>query len=124
MKTTAMIFGFALAISAQDLTPEQQAKLDAAKKKLNEMTFTTAVSGQTFEFVGGQLLNAAPVKGAPYSAEAVNESTQVLADGTRIVNHSSSVIYRDSEGRERREETFSKLGPWSTDGAPAKAVFI
>src|SRR5262249_38663803 len=124
MKTTVMIFGFALALTAQDLTPEQQAKLDAAKKKLSELTFTAGVSGQTFEFVGGQLLGGATVKGAPYSAEAVNESTQVLADGTRIVNRSSSMIYRDSDGRERREESFSKLGPWSADGGPAKAIFI
>jgi hypothetical protein len=46
------------------------------------------------------------VKGSPYSAEAVTENTQVLADGNRIVNRSSSKQYRDSEGRERRELSF------------------
>jgi hypothetical protein len=30
---------------------------------------------------------------------------QVLADGNRITNTSSSMLYRDSQGRERREET-------------------
>src|SRR5258707_15798150 len=43
------------------------------------------------------------VKGSPYSAEAVTESTQMLADGNRIVSRTSTKQYRDSEGRERRE---------------------
>jgi len=33
----------------------------------------------------------------------VSESNQVLADGTRIHNESRTSIYRDSEGRVRRE---------------------
>jgi hypothetical protein len=44
------------------------------------------------------------VKGAPYSAEVINESTQTLADGNRIVRRSTSRVYRDAEGRVRREE--------------------
>jgi hypothetical protein len=43
------------------------------------------------------------VKGAPYSAEEVTESTQVLADGTRIHNQSKTTVYRDGEGRIRRD---------------------
>jgi hypothetical protein len=45
--------------------------------------------------------------GAPYSAEAVNESVQALADGNRIVRKTSTRIYRDSEGRTRREQLTS-----------------
>ena len=44
------------------------------------------------------------VKGAPYSADVINESVQVLSDGNRIVHRSMSRVYRDSEGRTRREE--------------------
>jgi hypothetical protein len=43
-------------------------------------------------------------KGAPYSAEAISESTQTLADGNHIVRKSVTRIYRDGEGRTRREE--------------------
>ena len=43
------------------------------------------------------------VKGAPYSAEATTEFTQALADGNRIIRKSSTRIYRDSDGRTRRE---------------------
>src|SRR5262249_46243718 len=49
------------------------------------------------------------VKGSPYSAEAVTERTQTLSDGNRIVNKSSTMIYRDSEGRTRREQSMNFL---------------
>jgi hypothetical protein len=43
------------------------------------------------------------VKGAPFSAEAISESVQTLADGNRIVRSWTSKLYRNSEGRFRRE---------------------
>jgi hypothetical protein len=43
------------------------------------------------------------VKNAPFSAEAVSESVQTLADGNRIVNSSTGKLHRNSEGRFRRE---------------------
>lgn len=50
------------------------------------------------------------VKGAPYTANAVTETTQKLADGNRIVNQTTAFLARDSEGRTRREENFAKVG--------------
>jgi hypothetical protein len=44
------------------------------------------------------------MKGAPYSAETVVEGTQTLADGNRINRKTTGRVYRDSEGRTRREE--------------------
>ena len=64
------------------------------------------------------------VKGAPYSAQAASETTQTLADGTRISRKTSTTLARDSEGRTRREETLSSVGPWSTDGQARTMVFI
>lgn len=43
------------------------------------------------------------VKNSPFTAEEVNESVQTLADGNRIVRNSKSKMYRNSEGRIRRE---------------------
>jgi hypothetical protein len=43
------------------------------------------------------------IKNSPFSAEAVSESIQVLADGNRIVRSSTSKLFRNSEGRFRRE---------------------
>jgi hypothetical protein len=49
-------------------------------------------------------VEAKTTTGAPYSAEAVTESTQVLADGNRINRKVTTRVYRDGEGRTRREE--------------------
>ncbi len=68
---------------------------------------------------GGKL-----VKGAPYSAEAVTESVQTLSDGNRITNRSTSTVYRDSEGRTRRDQTFKAHGPFANSGEPAQTIFI
>ncbi|MGH9308850.1 MAG: hypothetical protein ACRD1U_05725 [Vicinamibacterales bacterium] len=46
--------------------------------------------------------------GRPYSAEATTEFVHVLGDGNRIARKSSSRIFRDGEGRTRREELGSK----------------
>jgi hypothetical protein len=43
-------------------------------------------------------------KNAPYSAEAVTESVQLLADGNRIVTKNATRVFRDSEARMRREQ--------------------
>lgn len=56
-----------------------------------------------------------PVTGAPYAATAVTETTQVLADGNRIVNKTESQLARDSQGRTRRQETMNNLGPLATN---------
>jgi hypothetical protein len=64
------------------------------------------------------------VKGAPYSAQAINESVQALAGGNRIVRQTTSSIYRDSEGRTRRDQTISVVGGYAAAGEPAQTTFI
>jgi hypothetical protein len=54
------------------------------------------------------------VKGSPFSAEAVSESVQVLADGNRITRSSTSKLYRNSEGRFRRESSGFSGTPFGT----------
>jgi hypothetical protein len=56
-------------------------------------------------------LEARTLKGAPYSAEIATDYTQVLADGNRIVQHSTGRVYRDSDGRVRREEDRASGSP-------------
>jgi hypothetical protein len=53
------------------------------------------------------------MKGAPYSAETVVESSQTLADGNRISRKTTGSVYRDGEGRTRREEevTLTSMTP-------------
>ena len=71
------------------------------------------------ESFGGQV-----VKGAPYSAEAVTETIQTLGDGNRIVNRITSMMYRDSEGRTRREQSLKGLGIFGAGEDPFQTVFI
>jgi hypothetical protein len=82
---------FAFGAAAQD--PEAMAKKKAELEdqvKMVRMKMVGAVKGMT-------------VKGAPYSGEEVNETNQMLADGTRIHREIRTTVYRDSEGRTRRE---------------------
>ncbi|MCU1263758.1 MAG: hypothetical protein JWM21_76 [Acidobacteria bacterium] len=79
----------------------------------------------TFVFVASEMnFDGKLVKGAPYSAQAVTEITQILGDGNRIVNKSTSAIYRDSEGRTRREHTLSMLGEFANAGDPPLTISI
>ncbi|HSK65178.1 MAG TPA: hypothetical protein VK893_15095, partial [Pyrinomonadaceae bacterium] len=80
--------------------------------------------GANFVFMASENFDGKVVKGAPYSAEAVTESVQTLADGNRIVNKFSSQVYRDSEGRTRREQTLKGLSGVGTGEEPLRTIFI
>ena len=81
--------------------------------------------GQTFSYISSEFsFDGRVVKNAPYSAEAVTETTQKLADGNRISQKSTATMYRDSEGRTRREETLGAIGPWASNSEPVRTVFI
>src|SRR6185295_6978905 len=83
------------------------------------------LAGGTFGWVASEMsFGGKPVKGAPYAAEAVTESTQMLIDGNRIQHKSSASVYRDSEGRTRREQTLSAIGPWAASGEAPQTIFI
>lgn len=85
----------------------------------------TTQPDRMFTFVSSEMsFDGKVVKGAPYSAQAVTETTQTLADGNRIVNKSESALYRDSEGRTRREQSLRAIGPFATTGDPAQTIFI
>jgi hypothetical protein len=73
--------------AAQDAERAAKAK---AETSVMQMKMVGALKGTT-------------VKGAPYSAEEVSETNQMLADGTRIHRETRTKVYRDSEGRTRRE---------------------
>jgi hypothetical protein len=49
--------------------------------------------------LGSKLNLAKLVKGAPYGATAITESTQTLSDGNQIIQRNEAIYYRDSEGR-------------------------
>jgi len=95
MKTILAIAGMtmvaAFGAAAQD--EDQKIVLDKLKVELATTAKLAAEAG-----VMGQ-----PVLGAPFSGTEVNETTQTLADGTKIHNEHQTQVYRDGAGRTRRE---------------------
>jgi hypothetical protein len=80
---------------------------------------------ERMELMGFEGLNPGKVvKGAPFSATASSESTQTLQDGTTIHRTTSSTLYRDSQGRSRREVTLSGFGPLQTSGKARTMITI
>jgi hypothetical protein len=65
------------------------------------------------------------VTGAPFTATATTQTTQVLPNGTHINRTSTGAVYRDSQGRTRREETVGPVGALASSGSTARQmVFI
>jgi hypothetical protein len=64
------------------------------------------------------------VKGQPYSATAVTETLQTLSDGNDITHRMESKIYRDNEGRVRREQTFDSLFKQTGAGNQPRMILI
>jgi len=64
------------------------------------------------------------VKNAPYSADIVTETTQTLTDGNHIRQSSTAKVYRDTEGRTRREQSLNALGGMAPSSNSPQVVFI
>jgi TonB family protein len=146
--------GCLIALSANSLTVLAQGTVQPRKTQDPAVWVTTTdgarhIEGGTFDFIvaddqahaggisvvtpqGGPMTFFASemsfdvhvVKGTPFSAVAVTETTQTLSDGNRIVRRTSSNIFRDGEGRTRREQTLATVGPFTASDGSAQRVFI
>jgi hypothetical protein len=83
------------------MTAAAQAQDDVLKEKLKMDVERLLVHSKIVGVAGAAM--GGTVRNAPYSAVEVSESSQTLADGTRIRNERKTSVYRDSEGRVRRE---------------------
>lgn len=98
MKKIRLLVGI---LSSSLAIAQSQEDLAKMKRAAEEM-----VRNYTFEYKFG--VSGPVVKGQPYSAVVITESTQQLADGNRIHRESSFNIYRDIEGRIRRDDASGK----------------
>src|SRR5438309_10839553 len=81
--------------------------------------------GPGARFLGAEVgMPGRVVKNAPYSAEIVTETSQALPDGNRIKQSSSVRVYRDSEGRTRREQSLQNLGGLAPNSTLPQVAFI
>ena len=81
------------------------------------ITTAAAGAGSVFYFRSDAPgLGGSVVTGLPYTADAVNTSSQTLADGNHINTTQTTHVARDSQGRTRREDALP-----TPPGAPAEA---
>jgi hypothetical protein len=81
--------------------------------------------GRGVRFLGAEAgVPARVVKNAPYSADLITETTQMLADGNRLHQTTTARVYRDSQGRTRREQSLSGLGALTGRARLPRVVFI
>lgn len=108
----------------QDAPPPQERHTPPMMRDNVGLAFSVQEPGAPeIEFLHAQVIEMhEQIKGAPYTATAVTESTQELADGNRIVNKHSGLVARDGEGRIRREESMGHIGPLAVGGP--NVIFI
>ena len=101
----ALIAGLAVVAAtahAQEAPPPPQPALPPLFAPLAGLTGLPG--DDVLMFISSELAGRGVVKGAPYSATAVSETRQTLADGNRIVRSTTSRLHRDSQGRTRQEQ--------------------
>ena len=101
-----LLFTFEAVVKAQIVEPKPVGKIEVVNPKAEIVSSSERV-----------------VKGAPFSADAVSESVQILFDGNRIVQRVNTRLYRDGEGRFRRDEMPKPVALGSFVEMP-QAVFI
>jgi hypothetical protein len=116
----ALLLG-ALAVNAQEPPP--------GPTPSGDILMPEAAIGPRMELLGfGEAHPGKVVAGAPYSAVAVTERKQTLADGNVIDRKIQSNVYRDSQGRTRKETTFLAtfldVGPLASSGQLRSMVTI
>jgi hypothetical protein len=112
MLIAAVLAGvFAPAIARADAGQLQEGGQRALVRERRVVDGADAAIMQAFEQAsfGGPLvgMRVKPIKNAPYSAEAVSEQVQTLANGNQITHKTMSMSYRDSAGRTRQESRTS-----------------
>ncbi|HKG12920.1 MAG TPA: hypothetical protein VKB12_06260, partial [Pyrinomonadaceae bacterium] len=120
------LLGTTYGVSAQD-TKERKSQVEVFVRQNGPEGLPPKIEmgGDNFVFYATEMsFGGKVVKGVPYSAQAVTESVQALADGNRIVHKNSAQVYRDSEGRTRRDQTVGAIGPYAAAGDPIQTFFI
>jgi hypothetical protein len=79
---------------------------------------------ERMELLGIGGMRGKVVIGAPFSASATAETKQTLSDGTTISRTVQTNLFRDAQGRVRREVTMPAVGPLAASGTPRTFIMI
>ncbi|HKT46012.1 MAG TPA: hypothetical protein VJP87_00675 [Candidatus Acidoferrales bacterium] len=124
--TGALLLAGAVALSAQEpaLPPPDGAAVLMVQGPGPEMgppAFGGPIEILGFE-AGGH--GRKVVTGAPFSAVATSETVQTLADGNTIDRKSEVKLYRDGQGRFRKDGTITAIGPLAVSGQANTFIVI
>jgi len=108
----------AAAVSAQSI-PQSAPDIQALLQTVQAAGAGPGAVGFTGVVTASQL-----VTNAPYSAQIVTESVQPFADGNTITHKSVSSVWRDSQGRTRREQNINMIGPAQASGTAVQFITI
>jgi len=124
---------FAIGASALALAQSQDPQTAKAEVKVTAQGNVFHISkpdgalpqGATLTWVSTEMsFESKVVKGMPFSADTVTEFSQTLSNGQRIYRKNTGAIYRDSEGRTRKEQTIEAIGPYTSSGLAKQTIFI
>ena len=113
----APLFGFSLAAAlAQTGTPapdnvtsgRMMVRTDAGSLPLLPMMFDPATTADLF--------TDKVVKNSPLAAEFQSQSTRITNNTTQIANRVTTLVYRDKDGRTRREQTVQRVNSTNQTG--------
>jgi hypothetical protein len=123
----SLILGGALALSAGVVRAQQEPPPPPGPMMHGGLggDFMAPPMGERIELLGFEGMHGGKtVTGAPFSAVAISISTQTLADGNQISHKTQTNLFRDSQGRFRKEVTLPAIGPLATSGQPKSFIFI
>src|SRR5271166_5005941 len=126
MKYTSLLLFCGLAASAQEPAPaviQEQPVVFSAGGAVSGGIAVASMQDMKW-FAENLASDQKVVTGAPYSASAVTETVQTLADGNHIRHTTTSSIARDSQGRTRREQSMSGLASLAGNAQLPKLVFL
>jgi hypothetical protein len=103
-------------------------EVDARIKEERRPEEFRPLDSPTAQFIGAEMrFGDKLTPNAPFAAEIVIEDTRRLFDGSTVTKQIKGAVYRDREGRTRREQPIDNIGGFTVvgeDGAPQKLVFI
>ena len=103
-------------------------EVDERVKKEKRPDDFEPLNSPTAQFIAAEMrFGDKLLRDAPFSAEIVIENTRRLFDGSTVTKTNKGAVYRDRQGRTRREQPLETIGGFSVvgeDNQPQKLVFI
>jgi hypothetical protein len=104
------------------LAPEAAAQQQGDRERESGVDLLVYASQRAGQGLPDDPFSGPVVTNAPFTADAINTTTQVLGDGTRIERSTTTRYYRDREGRVRSEQTILGLGALDPAGGETRTI--